>query len=286
MNKKADSNSHFRGAIPWEAAVGLTLVVSGGITLLGRLSGSNQVMLSGAAGGGLVLLVSGFLSGHKGYLIAGWIVVGAGAGLFLGLSDWLDGHVTLLARIGIALLALAGGFAGITLSALAVFRVFVWWPLIPAMALASVAGAMISTPGRLIDFVLYCGVAAGLTFAFTGIYARLIGLIIPGALLLGAAPGVYFAWSRPVTNPIAQTGVMLVCMAVGWVLISVLSRGIGVRDIWWPLIPGGILAVIGWGLTIAGNPGSTLKILGNAGSIALVILGAYLFLIRQGIHRQ
>jgi hypothetical protein len=78
---------------------------------------------------------------------------------------------------------------------------------------------------------------------------------------------------------------MLVWFALGWMLITVFSRVITTRFVWWPLIPGGILGVVGWGLYIGGNPSNALTFISNTGSIAMIIIGAYLLLLRQGIHR-
>jgi len=41
---------------------------------------------------------------------------------------------------------------------------------------------------------------------------------------------------------------MLVGFALGWLLITILSRTITSKFIWWPLIPGGVLAMVGWGI--------------------------------------
>jgi hypothetical protein len=53
------------------------------------------------------------------------------------------------------------------------------------------------------------------------------------------------------------------------------------KFVWWPLIPGGLLAVVGWGLYIGGDPGNALAFIGNTGSIGLIIFGVYLLLLRR-----
>ena len=47
---------------------------------------------------------------------------------------------------------------------------------------------------------------------------------------------------------------MLVWFSLGWILITVFLRLLMKKFIWWPLIPGGILAMVGSGLYIGGNP--------------------------------
>jgi hypothetical protein len=126
----------------------------------------------------------------------------------------------------------------------------------------------------------------GLVFLAWGLSERLIGLIIPGSLLLGIGPGVFFAWKEPFTgNGLTQTGVMLVCFALGWGLITLFSRVIIARFIWWPLIPGGILAMTGWGLYIGGSPQHALSFIGNTTSVSLILFGLYLLLWRTGLRK-
>ncbi|MEM5774302.1 MAG: hypothetical protein AAGU05_04815, partial [Anaerolineaceae bacterium] len=77
---------------------------------------------------------------------------------------------------------------------------------------------------------------------------------------------------------------MLVIFGLGWLLITVLSRFVIEKPVWWPLIPGGILVMVGWGLYIGGNPSNALNFVSNTGSIALIMLGLYLLLLRRGIR--
>ena len=138
----------------------------------------------------------------------------------------------------------------------------------------------------LLDFLFYVGSGIGISLIISGIYWKLFGLIIPGAILIGITPGVYFAWENStVSNPLEQTGVMLVWFAFGWGLITIFSRTLTKNFVWWPLIPGGILAVVGWGLYIAGNPDSAVVFIGNTGSIGLIIFGIYILLMRRSFHQ-
>jgi hypothetical protein len=78
---------------------------------------------------------------------------------------------------------------------------------------------------------------------------------------------------------------MLTIFASGWFLITIIQRLIKPKLMWWPLIPGGVLAMTGWGLYIGGNPINALGFLGNTGSIAIVLLGLYLLLLRSGMQK-
>lgn len=138
---------------------------------------------------------------------------------------------------------------------------------------------------NLLDFFFYIGIGIGLILLISGIQWKLFGLLIPGSIILGIMPGIYFAWEDSnATNALEQTGVMLVWFALGWGLITILSRALTKNFVWWPLIPGGILAVVGWGLFIAGNPESAISFIGNTGSIGLIIFGIYILLMRRSFH--
>ncbi len=99
-------------------------------------------------------------------------------------------------------------------------------------------------------------------------------------------PGVFFAW-RPeaLSNGLGQTGVMLVWFAFGWGIIAILSRFLFSKVIWWPLIPGGVLAFVGWGLLLGGNSNTAFGYIGNSGSIIVILIGLYLLLLRKDIHK-
>jgi hypothetical protein len=115
---------------------------------------------------------------------------------------------------------------------------------------------------------------------------RLFGLAIPGSLLIGVGLGVFLGWNNlEHINGLTQTGMTLVWFGISWGLIIIFGRVIMERFIWWPLIPGGVLAMVGWGLYIGGNPSSALSFIGNTGSLGLVIVGAYLLLLRRGIRK-
>jgi hypothetical protein len=141
------------------------------------------------------------------------------------------------------------------------------------------------TPAGLLDFVFYLGAGGGVVFLGVGVYKKLFGLIIPGCLLITIGPGIATAWGKMHNvSALAQTGAMLVWFALGWAFITLISRLVYQKLYWWPLIPGGILAVVGWGLYIGGNPGNAMSFIGNTGSIVMIIFGIYLLLMRRGIR--
>jgi hypothetical protein len=120
-----------------------------------------------------------------------------------------------------------------------------------------------------------------LIFLVWGLLTRTAGLLVPGGILGGVGLGAILieqSWA-PMSETV-QGGIFLLCFAGGWALITLLSRFVGPKVVWWPLIPGGILAAIG-GLLLAGDVGlEALEGLRYAWPIALIIIGLYLILRR------
>jgi hypothetical protein len=157
-----------------------------------------------------------------------------------------------------------------------------YWALLPGLILVGSALPFLLDRVHVLMFVLTVVAAVGLALLIWGLAMKLIGLLIPACLLLGIGPGIYVAWSQSeVYNGLTETGVMLVWFALGWGLITIVLRVVSEKFVWWPLIPGGLLAVVGWGLYIGGDPGNALAFIGNTGSIGLIIFGVYLLLLRR-----
>jgi len=111
---------------------------------------------------------------------------------------------------------------------------------------------------------------------------RRIGFLIPGGILSGLGLGVAL-----ITGPLAAysdetTGaVMLLSFALGWVLITPLSAVFTDKLIWWPLIPGGVLGLVGASLLAGENGIRLLQALGWSWPLILIALGVYLIIRRN-----
>jgi len=264
--------------------VGAGLVVSGGIFLLGRYLNANWLALTILPLFGIAFLVGRILRKNAGLLIAGSVLTGLGIGAFVLFAPFLS--FTTILRVGYLISAF--GLSWLLVAGLLYLnkRTVAWWAILIAMVFMSLGLCFTSSALRVVDFVLYLSLGVGIALLAWGVFSKLFGLIIPGALISTIGLGIYLAWSgASITNGLAHTGIMLVWFALGWMLITVFSRVITTRFVWWPLIPGGILGVVGWGLYIGGNPSNALTFISNTGSIAMIIIGAYLLLLRQGIHR-
>ena len=266
-------------ALPW---LGGSLIVLGVVIAVELFLKTGWLLLALLPAFGLVLFAAGFHRKSMTWLLPGILLTGIGIGLFLGYSPLFK--LSWNHQLGAFLIAFAAGWIAIALIPLLFHRKLAWWALIPAGVIGAVGIVFAFTSLRFLDFVLYSSIGLGLALLLWGYYDRLLGLIITGSLLITSGPGVFLGWSKP-GQAISQTGVMLVVLAFGWLLITFFTRARMHKFVWWPLIPGGILAMVGWGLYIGGSPGTAVNFIGNTGSIVLIILGIYLLLIRRGMRQ-
>jgi hypothetical protein len=123
--------------------------------------------------------------------------------------------------------------------------------------------------------------AIAVAFLAAGLLARNPGFIIPGGIIGGIGLGVIM-----IEGPLsglggeAEGGVFMLSFAAGWALITVLTAVFTSETHWWPLIPGGIMALIGGGLLFGGAFMGALELLGNIWPLFLILGGLYL--IYQG----
>jgi hypothetical protein len=266
------------------SVAGVALISIGLVVLVEQYLKTGWLILVALPLIGAVFFVSLVRQQRLGMIIPGSLLLTAAIGLLLALVVYAPANWAV--KIGAFLLAFSFGWALISIVTYLVAGNAVLWPLIPAGAILSVGASLFWGDLTLAGFVLFIVAGFGLVLLLTGVHTRLFGLLLAGALLVGIGPGVYFGWNQNAgPNALAQTGIMLVWFSLGWGLITVLYRALFHKFIWWPLIPGGILAMVGWGLYIGGNPGNALSFIGNTGSIGLIIFGAYLLLMKRGLRQ-
>jgi len=261
----------------------MALIVVGIILLADQYLKTGWLSLLILPASGIVFLLWGVITRKVGLVIPGCLLMGLGSGEFLALSQFFkfDTHL----RIGLFLTIFAAGWVLIFIFSLVMAGHPAWWSLIPGFILFSL-GVCFLAPWQPLNFVLLPAIGLSLAFLVWGMGARLIGLVIPASILLGIGPGIYFAWKAPAAgNGLSQTGIMLVFFSLGWGLITIFSRLMVHKFIWWPLIPGGILIMTGWGLYIGGSPQHALTVIGNTTSVGLILFGLYLLLWRTGLQK-
>ncbi len=128
--------------------------------------------------------------------------------------------------------------------------------------------------------------ALGIVFLAWGSVSRKVGLLIPGGILSGLGLGAILV-QGPLANfsEEATGGVFLLCFASGWLLITIFSALFARCTVLWPLIPGGIMALIGDGLLAGAEGLVALTFLNNAWPVALIAVGLYMILWRRGLRR-
>ncbi len=231
-----------------------------------------------------IFLLLGFRQRNLGLIIPAVIglVLDIACLLIFGLLQ----NLTTSIGIGIACLAVGMAFLAVTLVTLFFGDRVAFWSLLPASICLSIGLFYLFSRSFPFEFILFSCVGLGLAFLAWGWSAKLFGLTIPGALILSSGVSIFLAWGSTASdNPLTQTGIMLVWFSLGWALIILSYRLIKNRLIWWPLIPGGVILTTGLGLFIGGRPGEMFNFIGNAGSIGLILFGAYLLLMRRSIHK-
>lgn len=270
--------------VQYAPLVGVVLVISGLLLLLDQRLKSNWISISIPALIGLVFVSFGFYRKSTWWVLPGFAIIGLSLALVLLVSPAIN--LDLKIRLGYSFLANALVWFLIFLVMLILSRRKTWWALFISFILAALTIIFLSGRFSLLVFIFYISGAVGLVFLLWGSFSGRMAFIIPGALLIATGAGVFYGWSNPETpGGLQKTGIMLVWFALGWGLITVFSRFMHKRFIWWPLIPGGILLMVGSGLYIGGNPENALGFLGNTGSIGLILVGAYLIFLKFGMKR-
>jgi hypothetical protein len=263
---------------------GIILILAGLALFVDRFLQTGWLSFTILPAVGFFLYFSGLKQHNTWLILAGGIVSGIGTGVAMALSP-ITYHPSLASQVGLFSIYSGIGWVAVVVSTRLFSHKALLWGIVPAGVLCGVGYYFIFTPMAWYDLVLCLGLGTGFSLLIWGLISKLIGLVIPGCILVSAAPGIYLAWRAPETgNPLVHTGIMLVWLALGWALITLSGRILIHRFLWWPLIPGGILAMVGWGLYIGGDPENALVFISNTGSVGLMIFGLYLLLMRKGIH--
>lgn len=264
--------------------IGGILVISGLLLLLDQRLQTRWLSLSIPAFISLALILSGIIRKHVWWIVSGLILAGLGTALVLFLAPTLTLDIS--SRLGYALLAQGAAWGLIFLLLALTTKKIAWYALLIAAVGAALSFNFIARRNTLFDFVYFVTLAIGFVFIIWGVCTKKVSLIIPGAILATTGAGVYYGWSNPeAPGGLQKTGIMLAWFAFGWLLITVITRVSHKRFTWWPLIPGGILLMVGAGLYIGGNPQNALGFLGNTGSIGMILIGVYLIFLKFGMKR-
>ena len=132
---------------------------------------------------------------------------------------------------------------------------------------------------RWFDIGNYAVLLLGLGMLGWGSVSRRTGWIIPGGVLSGIGLGILAMegpWRLPIEN---QNGLFLLCFALGWFLITILTA-IFTCTQWWALIPGGIMALIGGSILVTNGIVRWMD-LNLVYAIILIVVGLILLVTRS-----
>jgi len=128
--------------------------------------------------------------------------------------------------------------------------------------------------------IVVLSIGLGLLAAFT--YTRHYGYLVPGGILTGLGGGIAlqdtFTWTGDTSG-----GVIVLGLGLGFVSIWVIGQLVNVqRALWWPLVPGGILAIVGCALLVGGDAVRVLDWWG----LVLIAIGLFVLWRAFGQSRQ
>ena len=87
----------------------------------------------------------------------------------------------------------------------------------------------------------------GLGLLIWGAASHNAGWIIPGGIITGTGLAIVAQtgpWNSTLSDQ-ARTGLFLICFSLGWFLITLLSGLVTSRTLWWPIVPGLVMAITG-----------------------------------------
>lgn len=121
---------------------------------------------------------------------------------------------------------------------------------------------------------------AGLILLLWGAGIRNNGLLVAGGVLLGVGVGLALTETVLATSSDStQTGVLLICFALGWLLVTLLSFFFGRKRIWWPVVPGVACLVAGIGMLF--NTNALVGEIGRFWPILLITAGIVIIILRR-----
>lgn len=264
--------------------LGIALVIGGILLFIDQKIKTGWIPILLPVVAGLIVILYGYYLKNSKWLIAGFVITGISGALFLIFQPFVNLATNKLIALGLEFFALT--WVGLFLSVGLVNQKFHWWSVFIITIGTALAAVFFFGNTSLLVFILAISIATGSSFIIWGLAKKNIAFLIPGLLTSTIGVGVFNGWKTVGDiNGLRDTGIMLVWFSLGWILITVFSRFFKKRFIWWPLIPGGILAMVGSGLYIGGNPANAAGFLQNTGSIGLVLLGIYLILLKFGLKK-
>jgi hypothetical protein len=264
--------------------LGTALIIGGLLLFIDQRIHTGWIPISLPVFVGLIILVYGFILRHQGFILAGFVITGLSGALFMIFQPFINIQTNLKIAFGLVFFGL--NWLGVLLVTGILKKKILWWTLFIITICFALSIIFFLKSFTVLTFVFGLSLAIGSSLLGWGVFNNVFSLQIAGLLVITIGVGIYKGWNTVGDiNGLRDTGNMLVWFSLGWILITVFSRIFKKKFIWWPLIPGGILAMVGSGLYIGGNPENAAAFLQNTGSIGLVLLGIYLILLKFGLKK-
>lgn len=265
--------------------LGYLLVGSGVLILIDQEIKTGWLTISIPAIAGFVITIYGILRKHIGWITGGTLLLALGSALVTMMNVQTSRSV--VERAGNAFIVFAAGWFVLFALVSLIKKQTPWWALVLTAVFMGAGIFFKYTPNAgIFPFVVLLSAFLGTSLLIWGVGKRLLGLVISGCVVLSLSPAFYYSWmSHPTGSSLINTGTMLVWLALGWFMVSLISRIVFQKYIWWPIIPCGVLAMVGWGLYIGGSAGKELGFISNTGSVALILFGLYLILLKYGLRK-
>lgn len=124
--------------------------------------------------------------------------------------------------------------------------------------------------------------AIGIAFAVAYVFTRQYGFLVPAGILSGVGAGVL---ASAAVNP--SDGGPYVVLALGLGFLSIFAVDVAVSGTalrWWPLIPGGLMLLVGTGM--AGQSQGFIHQAQVWAPVVLIALGVLILVVRAGDRRR
>jgi hypothetical protein len=117
---------------------------------------------------------------------------------------------------------------------------------------------------------------AGIGLLVLGAYREKERLIIIGGIATGTGLAIVVQTAPWITvfADQARTGIFLICLSLGWFLITLVSHLATSKTFWWAALPGGVLAISGIAFWV--STGWVKGLSGLVGPVLLTALGLIL----------